>query len=721
MSITTMSRRSFVGMAGAAGAAVAASGLYQAAPAVAEEAAEPELIGAAYVNPQDYDYCSNSISDFANTTLFSPWKLGPIELSHRMVKTAAGSAAYLAGLTQELHDYYVNFAKGGVEFIWIESISALTPTLKEGEEVPAETIEFAKQLVEDCKAYGAHLGYQYYTFFLVGSNDMTAEDIAAAQDRFVDVCKLIQSYGFEGFEINAAGFNLGESFLSRTKNTRTDEYGTGSLENRARFVCELIQKIKAACGEDFIVQVLINCIEADDANIGKDSLVTTVEEGIEFAKLFEAAGADSMHLRLGPLSYHPCQFASDLYFLLNGIEGATTFGTQWNFKSHWQGQIIANHSGAGILLDVAKRYKDALSIPCGVVTYMDPAHAPDFFEAALAEGKADFYMMNRPLTVDTEYVNKLREGRVDEIAPCCRCLHCHIGGNGDNAKRGYCRVNAMTQRVFREGGPASYELPPLAGDPKKVMVVGGGPAGMEAARIAALRGNDVTLYEKKAMLGGLLPFASAVKGPHENLDQLNAYLQRQLEIAGVNVVTEAEVDAAMIEAEAPDAVILACGGQRDALDVAGANVVPIEDFMFADLGENVVVYGSNAQAFDTALWCVVHKKVVNMVTPEALADVDKQQSEHAKDFITAALGAQGMRIWPSASIKEAADGVLTIISETGVETPLPCDALINAADMLPNDALAEGLSVEVYTAGDCKAPYNIARAIQAGNDAGRAV
>ena len=109
-----------------------------------------------------------------------------------------------------------------------------------------------------------------------------------------------------------------------------------------------------------------------------------------------------------------------------------------------------------MLIDVVARYKEAVKIPCGTVTYMDLAHAPDFFEAALAEGKVDFYIMNRPLTVDFEYVNKLREGRIDEIAPCTRCLHCHIGSNEMNAMMGYCRVNALTQRVMREGGPAMY-------------------------------------------------------------------------------------------------------------------------------------------------------------------------------------------------------------------------------------------------------------------------
>ncbi len=291
------------------------------------------LIASASLNPQDYEYRQNT-TDFG--TLFSPWKLGGIELSHRMVKSAAGSACYLAGLTQELHDYYVNFAKGGVEMIWFEMVDELAPMSGEN---TAKAAEFAKKLVEDCKQYGAHLGYQNYAFTPKSANEMTVEEIHTFQDSVVNVCKTIQGYGFEAFEINAAGFNIGESFLSRVQNVRKDDYGPQTLENRARYVVELVQKIKAACGDDFVVQVLMNCIEADDAHIGNDAMVTSLEEGVEFAKMFEAAGADSLHLRLGPLSYHPCQFASDLYFILSGIEGATSFGTQWDFKRHWQGKL----------------------------------------------------------------------------------------------------------------------------------------------------------------------------------------------------------------------------------------------------------------------------------------------------------------------------------------------------------------------------------------------
>ena len=737
---STISRRTFL-----AGASTAAASALVASSAIAEEAKSEqadaqtesaqgtdELLYTASINPQDSDWLGTE-TDFA--TLFSPWKLGNIELSHRMVKSAAGSATYLAGYTDELFDYYVNLAKGGVEMIWVEGEAF---ALGEDGTFGADALDFGKRLVEACAEYGSHLGYQWALFgSSVAEDAMTVEQIQAMEDVAATYATQLKEMGFEAIEINAAGFNQGEQFLSRFYNTRTDEYGFATPENRSRWVCECIQKIKAAAGEDFVVQILINCIEDNDNLDNSATLmttdnmvtnprnkVTTVEEGIAMAKCMEEAGADSMHLRLGPLGNHPCQFGSDLYFLLNGIEGATGFGTQYDFSKNWQGYLDGSHQGAGMLIGVVERYKQALSIPCGCVTYNDPAHAPEFFEQALADGKVDFYMMTRPLTVDFDYVNKLREGRIDEIAPCTRCLHCHIGSNQMNRALGYCRVNALTQRVMTENGPATYELEPAAA-PKNVMVVGGGPAGMEAARIAALRGHTVTLYEKSGILGGMLPFASAVKGPHENLDQLNAYLQKQLELAGVTVVTNTEVTADTVAQAAPDALVLACGGSRTALDLGGegVEVVDLEQFMFADLGDNVVVYGSNAQAFDCALWLTVHKKHVVMVTPNTVDELDMQQSQHAQRFMTTALYALGLQVYTEASITGVADGQITVTSASaGVDYTVPCSQVINSADMVSNTGLLDEVSVaETYAIGDCANPFNIALAIRGGNDAGRAL
>lgn len=439
-----LSRRNFLAGVGIAGVAAAGAGLVgcsngadevDASTAVSAAPADEDLLYTARINLQDYGYRGNT-TDFK--TLFSPISIGSMEISNRMVKSAAGSACYLSGVADELIQYYVNFAKGGVELIWIEGEAFSFPP--DGSGLSAEAIELGKSLVSACAEHGAHLGYQWAVFGTsVAEADMDVATIQAIEDAGVTVAKALKEMGFEAIEINAAGFNQGEMFLSRFHNTRTDDYG-GSIENRARFVTECITKIKQACGDDFNVQVLIDCIEEND-NLTNNAtlmnldntltvphnLVTGTAEGIEFAKLFEAAGADAMHLRLGPLGNHPCQFGSDLYFILNGIEGATGYGTQWDFSRHWEGKLIGDHSGAGMLLDVVAEYKQQLKIPVGTVTYMDPAHAPDFFEQALADGKVDFYIMNRPLTVDPDYVDKLRDGKIDEIAPCTRCLHCHIG------------------------------------------------------------------------------------------------------------------------------------------------------------------------------------------------------------------------------------------------------------------------------------------------------
>ena len=223
-----VSRREFLkgSLAGAAALTLSGIGVGTAAAeteAVVEVEEPPETyaplekIPAAYLNPQRTDFRTHNKE---LKTLFTPFMLGSLQLNHRMVKSAAGSACYLAGLTDELLQYYVNFAKGGVELILVEGIPELEPP-EDGSPMPAATLAFGKKLLAECAKYGASLGYQWAQFGM-NENEMSPDDIHGIQARGVAIAKSMQEMGFQLIEMNAAGFNMGEHFLSRFYNTRTD-------------------------------------------------------------------------------------------------------------------------------------------------------------------------------------------------------------------------------------------------------------------------------------------------------------------------------------------------------------------------------------------------------------------------------------------------------------------------------------------------------------------
>ena len=682
------------------------------------------------LNPQDYNYTSNSIRNFSNTKLFSEWELGPLKLHHRMVKSAALQLAFLKGNPDEYISYYENFAKGGVEMVWVENFANLIPMTASPfkQDMSAYDIKALLDAIHGAGSYagcqldtmGSPIGPLEFTEPFIGN--FTTSEIQSIRDQFIDSAVRLYKAGFDAFELNSAANNVGQSFMSRARNNRTDQYGPQSIENRCRFAAEIVQGIKKACGKNYIVQVLINAMEENDKELGDNSLYNSVEEVKAIAKQMEVAGADSLHVRLGPCGQHIGQFASDLFFTATGIEGATGFGSQYDFSRHWQGMAIGNHSGCGISLDIAAEIKKAVSIPVGTVSYVDPAHAPDFFEDALQKEKVDFLIINRPICVDPEYINKLKGGRIDEIAPCTRCLHCFYDQDKDHKLMEHCRVNACTRRAYNEQMPEGYTPKPADGK-KNVMVIGAGPAGLEASRIAAERGYDVTLYEKSNSVGGLLSFAHIIKGPHENLETLRSYLARQQELKGVSVVIGQEVDAAFIKEKNPDTVILAVGGKRDTLGLSATDstsIISVDDVLGGNVGDDVTIVGSNCQAVDTALYLMAQGKKVTIVTPDPMAEFEKGHSVNVKGFIEPAIKAKGTRIWPSASIKNVGNGEITIKNEAGIDISCKCDTIVEAMDMLPNTNLIKGLiGVTTIAVGDCKAPLNIAGAIADGNLAAR--
>lgn len=292
-----------------------------------------------------------------------------------------------------------------------------------------------------------------------------------------------------------------------------------------------------------------------------------------------------------------------------------------------------------------------------------------------------------------------------------------------NCMGGPCRVNPTSAMGFIEAMPEGFEVPACDGS-KKVMVIGGGPAGMEAARVCAECGYDASLCEKSA-LGGLLDFAEMVKGKHESLSRLKNYLSHVLEVEGVNVVTGKEVDAAFAHEEKPDVVIVSTGSKRPGLAASGSSATPVigvTDSLSAEIGNNVVaVLGFNAQTVDTAHYLTAQGKKVTIVSDEPEEAFGTGQSMMLDKFVEPVFLAAGGSVRSESKLKSVGDGEVVLTTSFGVDITVPCYCVVDASNMVAGTSLADELSgdFDVVAVGDCPTPLSIQNAITTANLAAR--
>ena len=709
----------------------------------------------ALLNPQA-DFSANS-GDFS--PLFQPLKLGSKVMKNRFGKSAASSEMQYDPdwPDQTSIGFYEEFCKGGVGMVCFEYSNFIPRggrfngnTFPEGpggmhwldistdDGIPAhkavtdvlhkyDTIVLAQMwdLVMSTGGGGTDEGNKALenSFNFVG--EQSTEDVQQEIQYFIDGAVRYAKAGFDGVELNASCNHYLSTFLSRMSNhTRTDQYSGATIENRCRVITEIIEGIRRAVGEDFIIQVLYSGVEENLAELGDNRYCITIDEACEMARLFEKAGATSLHIRSQAYGNHSCGFMTDMMHYYE--HGDTGYGTVVDFSRHFSGMEDGSHDGAGALLNVAARIKSCVSIPVGTVGCMDARLAPDLITNAVADGKVDFVLMTRPLLADTHFVSKLEAGKHDEIAPCAHCMTCFAAPYDVGIAPMYCRVNAAMSRAFTEDMPEGYDLLP-AKEARNVMVIGGGPAGMEAARIAAERGHRVTLYEKAEQLGGMMDIVQKIKGPHERINDHKNYLIRQLDVKGVTVHTGVEVTADFVREQAPDAVVVAVGGRYNVLDVPNAqpervltvaDMGSVVDSGVLPVGDRVVIVGGQFQATSIAVNLARAGKQVTLLNPGEDSAYFMNVPTWPRMMGKPWLAAKGVKVYHNALVQEiTADGLVAEV-DNGMTLTFPFDHVIQMLTMLPDRELFDSLSGvcdEVYAVGSCYSPNTIANAVARAN------
>jgi len=388
----------------------------------------------------------------------------------------------------------------------------------------------------------------------------------------------VKEVGFDGIEVHCAHAYYFESFLSKVWNKRTDEYGPQSMENRARIVIEAIRGLKERVGEDYPLGMRINGREW-----GHENALTTAE-CVEFAKMFEAEGIIYFSVSGYGYGENPFRYLPD-YWPYPEPDG-------------FMKKYMDDYKGQGLFVPSAMAIKQAVNVPVAVAGRLNE----DLAEELLRQGKVDFIALGRTLWADPEFPHKVADGRIEDIVRCSRCGTCEDPVIGPRR----CRVNPS---MGREAALAIK----AAEHKKRVMVIGGGPAGMEAARVASLRGHEVTLYEKESKLGGKIPLASMIKGSEvEDVIPIIEYLRTQVEKLKIKVKLGHAVTADTVRKEKPDAVVLAVGGiyELPRIPGIGQNHVSSVNSLFGMVRPFLKLFGPKKLSSMTHIFLPIGKKVI---------------------------------------------------------------------------------------------------------------
>ncbi len=627
--------------------------------------------------------------------LFDGLQIGSMKLKNRIAMGPMGTTGEADGAyTMDGIYYFEERAKGGAGLI----ITGANVVSTKYEPRPCTElsnfhhVERLNMLIDRCHHYGAKvcvqlspgLGRQQFTDpftppYSAGAcssfwfpdlicKPFAKEDIAYLVKRVGYSASLAVAAGADAVELHAYGGYLLDQFQSTMWNDRTDEYG-GSLENRMRFTCECIAAIRANVPAGF--PILVKFTPYHGVPGGRE-----LDEGVEMAKILEGAGVDALHVDVG------CYEA-------------------------WYKAISTVYAPEGHQLPVVQAIKDVVSVPVlGQGKLFDPAKASQ----ALEDGVLDEVVLAHQMLADPFWPKKVESGHFDDIRPCIGCNECLL--SGFSGKHYYCAVNP---ECYAE---RDYKLPKPDGTKRSVLVIGGGPGGMEAAIAAAERGFDVTLWEKSGRLGGNLWAAGGPSFKHDVL-RLIDYMRTQVLKLGVDVVLGKDATADEIAAFGADKVILAAGAHSVVPPIPGVEHAVVSDAVLLNKLEakgHVVVVGGGLVGCETAAYAAETAEDVTIV--EVLDQVLKTAGHclNNDQALKAMLKERKVNCVCSAKVTKIEEGSLTY-EAAGETHTIPCDQAVLACGYRSNNELADALKGRVKdltVVGDAEAPRKILTAVHEG-------
>jgi 2,4-dienoyl-CoA reductase-like NADH-dependent reductase (Old Yellow Enzyme family)/thioredoxin reductase len=625
--------------------------------------------------------------------LFEPVAIGTMKIKNRIVMAPTGTNFPGDGsVTKKALDFYTERARGGVGLIIVEG-AGIDPIY--GLELPYQLnlsvnnfLPTFKQLSDAIREHGVRTSIQLFhpgcgaSPLLIGKQPlspsgvcnpmlgcipkiMVKEDIQYIIGTFVNGAKKAKEAGFDSIQVHG-GEGILHQFTSPYYNKRKDEYGS-DLNGRTRLFVEVIRRIKKEMGDGFPVICRIN---------GEDSAcMITAEDSRFLAVELERAGADAIEL-----------INSSMF---------DCFGVP----------IYTNEVPRGNFAYLAEAVKKLVRIP--VITNIrinDPIIAEDI----LVQKKADLVSMSRALIADPDLPNKAAAGKPEDINRCIACCTCI--GEAFKGNHIRCAVNALT------GFEQERRIKPID-RVKKVLIIGGGPGGLEAARVAALRGHQVALYEQDSRLGGQLLLA--VKPPYKDeIWNLIEYLTAQVKKQGVMVTLGCEVGPDLVKLENPDAIIVATGAlpSMEHVHLEEGSVVFAQDILgeTVEAGSCVIIIGGGLVGAETAEFLARKDKQISIV--EIRDALCMEVPPFVRDDLLRRLRELRVNVLTQVSVEKIKGNTVSLVKNGQVQN-VQADTIVIAAGYRANQELAKQLAAsvpELYTVGDCQEPRRILEAIHEG-------